>query len=182
MPSACGLPGRASEREEGGSFVYGKILVPLDGSKLAEGVLPQVEELARRFDSEVTLIQVVAPLSKLVAETTPASLEPSGAAAAVGVGAAAEALKAEREGARSHLDGIVQRLKAEGLKARGEVVEGGAGSAIVDYARRHGMDLIAMSTHGRSGLRRLVYGSVADHVLRNAGTPVLLIRSREVDD
>ena len=161
--------------------MYGKILVPLDGSKLAEGVLPHVEEVARRFDSEVTLIQVVAPLSKLVAETMPAALEPSGATAAVGVEAAAAAVKAEREGARSHLDRIVERLKAQKLDVRAEVVEGTAGDVIVDYARRHGTDLIAMSTHGRSGLRRLVYGSVADHVLRRAGTPVLLIRSREED-
>lgn len=159
--------------------MYGKILVPLDGSTLAEGVLPHVQELARRFDSEVTLIQVVAPLSKLVAETMPPALEPAGTAAAVGVEAAAEAVKAEREGARAHLDGIIQRLKAEAINVRAEVVEGTAGDTIVDYARRHEMDLIAMSTHGRSGLRRLVYGSVADHVLRHAGTPVLLVRSRE---
>ena len=83
--------------------MYGKILVPLDGSKLAEVVLAYVQELARRFDSEVTLIQVIAPLSKLVAETMPAGLEPTGAAASIGLEAAAEALKAEREDARSYL-------------------------------------------------------------------------------
>jgi nucleotide-binding universal stress UspA family protein len=162
--------------------VYGKILVPLDGSKPAEVVLPYVQELARRFDSEVTLIQVVAPLSKLVAETMPAGLEPTGAAAAVGVEAASEAAKAEREGARSYLEGVVGRLKAQKVKVQAEIVEGTAGDAIVEYAHHHGMDLIAMSTHGRSGLGRLVFGSVADQVLRQAGTPVLLIRSREVAD
>ena len=160
--------------------MYGKILVPLDGSKLAEVVLPYVQELARRFNSEVTLIQVIAPLSKLVAETMPAGLEPTGAAAAIGLEAASEALKAEREGARSYLEGAVGRLKAQEIKVRAEVVEGVAGDTIVEYAHRREMDLIAMSTHGRSGLRRLVYGSVADQVLRRAGTPVLLIRSREV--
>jgi nucleotide-binding universal stress UspA family protein len=159
--------------------VYGKILVPLDGSKLAEVVLPYVQELARRFDSEVTLIQVIAPLSKLVAETVPAGLEPTGAAAAVGVEAASEALKAEREGARSYLEGVAERLKAEKVKVRAEVVEGAAGDAIVQYAHGHAMDLIAMTTHGRSGLLRLVFGSTADEVLRRAGTPVLLIRCRE---
>jgi nucleotide-binding universal stress UspA family protein len=161
--------------------VYGKILVPLDGSKLAEGVLPHVQELARRFDSQVTLIQVVAPLSKLVAETVPASLEPSGAAAAVGLEAAAEAVKAERERARAYLEGVAERLKAENTRVQMGIVEGMAGDAIVDYAHHNGVDLIAMSTHGRSGLLRLVYGSVADHVLRHAGTPVLLIRSRQAE-
>ena len=161
--------------------MYSKILVPLDGSKLAERVLPHVQELARRFDSEVTLVQVVAPLSKLVAGTMPASLEPSAAGAAVGLEAAAEAVKAEREGARSYIEAVVGRLKGQKIRARAEIMEGTAGDVIVDYARRHGMDLIAMSTHGRSGLSRLVYGSIADHVLRHAGTPVLLIRSREVE-
>ena len=162
--------------------MYAKILVPLDGSKLAEVVLPYVQEVARRFDSEVTLIQVVAPLSKLVAETMPAGLEPTGAAAAVGLEAASEALKAEREGARSYLEGVAGRLKAQKIKVSTEVVEGGAGDTIVECAHHHGMDLIAMSTHGRSGLLRLVFGSVADQILRQAGTPVLLIRSREVAD
>jgi nucleotide-binding universal stress UspA family protein len=159
--------------------VYGKILVPLDGSKLAEAVLPYVQELAQRFDSEVTLIQVIAPLSKLVAETMPAAMEPTGAGAAVGVEAASEALKAEREDARTYLDGVVGRLKAQKIKVQAEIAEGTAGDAIVEYAHGHAMDLIAMSTHGRSGLLRLVFGSVADQVLRQAGTPVLLVRSRE---
>ena len=159
--------------------MYGKILVPLDGSKLAEVVLPYVQELAQRFDSEVTLIQVIAPLSKLVAGTMPVGLEPTGAAAAVGVEAASEALKAEREDAHSYLEGVVGRLKAQEIKVRAEILEGVAGDSIVEYAHGHAMDLIAMSTHGRSGLLRLVFGSAADQVLRQAGTPVLLIRSRE---
>jgi len=159
--------------------MYGKILVPLDGSKLAEAVLLYVQELAQRFDSEVTLVQVIAPLSKLVAGTMPAGLEPTGAGAAVSVEAASEALKAEREGARSYLEKVVGRLKAQKIKVRAEILEGVAGDAIVEYAHGHAMDLIAMSTHGRSGLLRLVFGSAADQVLRQAGTPVLLVRSRE---
>jgi nucleotide-binding universal stress UspA family protein len=162
--------------------VYSKILVPLDGSKLAEVVLPYVVELARRFDSEVTLIQVVAPFSKLVAETMPGAIEPTGAAAGVGVEAASEALKAEREDAGSYLAKVAKRLKGRQIKVRAEIVEGVAGDTIVEYAHGHAMDLIAMSTHGRSGLLRLVFGSAADQVLRQAGTPVLLIRSRETKD
>lgn len=162
--------------------MYGKILVPLDGSKLAERVLPYVVELARRFDSEVTLIQVIAPLSKLVAESMPAALEPTGAAAGVGVEAASEALRAEREDAGSYLAKVARRLKGRQIKVRAEILEGVAGDTIVEYAHGHAMDLIAMSTHGRSGLLRLVFGSAADQVLRQAGTPVLLVRSRETKD
>jgi nucleotide-binding universal stress UspA family protein len=156
-------------------LVYGKILVPLDGSELAEGVLPYVRELAGRFDSEVVLLQVVTPVSRLLAETAPVSM----GEATLGAEAASEAAEAERKEAMSYLEGVVRRLKAGNVSARWEVIEGIAGDVIVEYAHREGVDLIAMSTHGRSGLVRLVYGSVADHVLRHAGTPVLLVRSRK---
>ena len=167
-------PLRAPEPSEGGVFVYSKILVPLDGSNPAEGVLPHVQDLALRYDSEVVVIQVVPPISKLMTADAVSMGETS-----VEPEAAAEAAKSERENARSYLGWAVQRLKAQKVNARSDVVQGEPGEAIVGYARRHKMGLIAMSTHGRTGLGRLFYGSVADHVLRHAGTPVLLIRSRK---
>jgi nucleotide-binding universal stress UspA family protein len=154
--------------------MYSKILVPLDGSNLAEGVLPHVQDLAQRYDSEVVLIQVVPPLSKLVTAEAVSMGE-----AGIDLETASDAAKAERDNAHSYLERVVQRLEAQKIKVQSEVLEGPPGDVIVDYARRHKMDLIAMSTHGRSGLGRLFYGSVADHVLRHAGTPVLLIRSRK---
>ena len=157
--------------------MYNKILVPLDGSKLAEGVLPHVEDLAQRYSSEVILIQVVPPLSKLVMDTEAVSM----GEARAGPEAATAVAKAERENAHSYLESIAKRLAGKGIRVRAEILTGEAGDAIVTYAHSEVMDLIAMSTHGRSGLGRLVYGSVADHVLRHAGAPVLLIRSGKTE-
>ena len=153
--------------------MYGKILVPLDGSKLAEGVLTHVQDLAQRYGSEVILIEVVPPLSKLVMEIEAVSM----GEARAGPEAATAVAKAERESAHSYLEGVARRLRGESIRVRAEILAGEAGDAIVAFAHSEVMDLIAMSTHGRSGLGRLVYGSVADHVLRHAGAPVLLIRS-----
>lgn len=153
--------------------MYKKILVPLDGSKLAEGVVPHVQDLARRYGSEVILMQVVPPLSKLVMETEAVAM----GEARAGPEAATAVAKAERESAHAYLEGVAKRLRAEGIQVRAEILTGEAGDAVVTHAHSELVDLIAMSTHGRSGLGRLVYGSVADHVLRHAGAPVLLIRS-----
>jgi nucleotide-binding universal stress UspA family protein len=156
-----------------GVSVYNKILVPLDGSKLAEEVLSHVQDLAQRYGSEVILIQVVPPLSKLVMETEAVSM----GEARAGPEAATAVAKAEREKAHSYLESTAKRLRDEGVRVRAEILTGEAGDAVVAYAQSEVVDLIAMSTHGRSGLGRLVYGSVADHVLRHTGAPVLLIRS-----
>ena len=143
--------------------MYRKILVPLDGSALAETVLPHVVELAHRFGSEVTLMQVRTPFLRLVAT--------------VGSEAAAAAAEAERRTAEEYLEDARRRLAEQGVTVGTVLVEGVASETVVDQAKSGGFDLIAMSTHGRSGLRRLVLGSVADHVVRHAGTPVLLVRA-----
>ena len=82
----------------------------------------------------------------------------------------------ERKMAEEYLDDLRQRLASEGINVEAVLVEGVASETVVGHANAHGFDLIAMSTHGRSGLRRLVLGSVADHVVRRSGTPVLLVR------
>jgi nucleotide-binding universal stress UspA family protein len=159
--------------------VFRKILVPLDGSDLAEAVLPYVTELAKRFDAQVVLLQVIDSFEKLVAEMMPATLEPSGGAAMVGVDVAEEQARAEREQAEAYLQHAVAGLASDAVNATAAVVDGNAGDEILRYAQENAVDLIAMSTHGRSGLSRLVYGSVTDAVLRASRCPVLVIRSTE---
>lgn len=154
--------------------MYKRILVPLDGSELAEGVLSHAAGLARRFKSEVVLLQVIQPFSKVVAETVPTAMEPSGAAAVMSVRAAEEKCQRDREEAMAYLKTVKGRVR--GVRTSLEVIDGTPGEAIVAYARDRGADIIAMSTHGRGGLGRLVYGSVADHVLRHSTTPLLLVR------
>ncbi len=141
--------------------MYKKILVTLDGSALAEKVLPHVEELAKSFESEVVLLQVL----KLPA--IPTAPEAS---------LTEDNVLAEKE-AREYLERIEARLKKQHINARPVLAEGQPADEIVDYAALEKVDLIAMSTHGRSGLGRWVFGSVAERVLRAAPVPVLLVRN-----
>jgi nucleotide-binding universal stress UspA family protein len=149
--------------------VFGRILVPLDGSDLAEHVLPYVEDLARRLGAEVFFIQAIDVAPSLMA------MEPN-VGIMVDPKVISEQLDAEAEAAESYLSELAAAWRARGIDAKWFVVRGAAAASVVDFAHAHQVDLIAMSTHGRSGLGRLVFGSVADQVLREAGVPVLLIK------
>ena len=146
---------------------YRRLLVPLDGSPLAEQALPHAEELAHATGAEVVLLRV---------PTIPPSLTwgPNG-------GMVVSALLNEAcEEADAYLANVARRLHARGIEAhRVPTDPGPVADTIIDYAREADIDLIVMSTHGRSGIGRWVYGSVADRVLRGANVPVLLIRARE---
>jgi nucleotide-binding universal stress UspA family protein len=135
-----------------------KVLVPLDGSPLAEMVLPTAIELLR--DSpDATLM-----LLRAVEATTLPGIDPIPAQVAV------------VDKAESYLEGVAARLRAEGrFRVITSVWYNEAAEAIVEAARVHGVDLIVMSTHGLSGLRRVVLGSVAESVLRRTPTPMLLV-------
>ena len=141
-----------------------KVLVPLDGSPLAEMVLPTVIDLLRD-SSDATLV-----LLRAVEATTLPGIDPTEARVAVVVEAEA------------YLDGVAARLRDE-VRSRvtTSVWYSGAAEAIVDAARLRGVDMIVMSTHGRSGLRRVGLGSVAESVLRQAQTPILLVSAARVE-
>lgn len=158
--------------------MFSKILVPLDGSDLAEAILPYATEVAKKFGAQLTLLQVVDPLEKIVAEMMPATIEPTAGVAMAGLDIAEEQVQAEHEIANRYLSGVQTRLHGEGLAVRFEVIEGNAKEDIVRYANEQGIDLIAMSTHGRTGLLHLVRGSVTEAVLHSAICPVLVIRSQ----
>jgi nucleotide-binding universal stress UspA family protein len=131
----------------------GRILVPLDGSTLAEAVLPVVERLARDHEAEVVLLEVLEGQRTREAE-----------------------LEAERQ-VGAYLERTVDRLRAHGLgRVCARIWYGDADQAIANAAARERADLVAMSTHGRSGLDRLRFGSVAEGVVRRAALPVLLVR------
>lgn len=158
---------------------YASILVPLDGSEFAEQVLPQVMPIAARFGSRLTLLQVT---------TSPAAMAPLVAdpmAAADGMATAAQMLdpeifEAEKQRAVEYLSGVAKQLHAQGLATvEIEHVEGTPAEIIARRAKELGVSLIAMTTHGRGGLGRLMFGSVADAVLRDAPCPVLLVRVSE---
>ncbi len=144
--------------------MYGKILVPLDGSELAEGVLPWVQELIGCTGDELTLLRVVTypHYDYLLADPN----------LVVGL---RETMEAE---AKAYLEGIAAGFRARGIKVEIQVcpASGPVADAIIDFAEHAGCHLIAMSTHGRTGPARWFLGSVADRVVRGARCPVLMYR------
>lgn len=143
--------------------MYQKILVPLDGSELAEQALPHVQGLAKCLGSEIVLLQV------LTHKTYDYLLDDA---------AMSESLRtSERTLASDYITPLLEQLKENGFTVSAHVAtaSGAIADAIVEFGRRHHADLIAMSTHGRTGPARWVLGSVADRVVRGAGIPVLLI-------
>lgn len=146
--------------------MYQKILVPLDGSELAEQALPHVQGLAKCLGSEIVLLQV------LTHKTYDYLLDDA---------AMSESLRhSERTLASDYITPLLQRVRDDGFTVSAHVATAGGAvaDAIVEFARRNHADLIAMSTHGRTGPARWVLGSVADRVVRGAGIPVLLIHPR----
>lgn len=166
--------------------MYKKILVCLDGSSLAEQVLPYASDEAKRFNSKLVLLQVIT--SRVTIPPVGVGHEfPPVSAAGPGYGAATEAtqsiaevemaeIKKEENKAKGYLEGIAQNVRTEGVNVETDTVQGEAGESIVNYAAKHEIELIAIATHGRSGLGRAVFGSVADFVLRESGLPILVIK------
>ena len=146
--------------------MYKRVLVPLDGSERSESILPCVEQIAGPADVEVILLTVV---------TLPAS--PSVLTSGVVFPDEVEAVQAQAEKALAIIKG---KLVTKGFRARLLVTVAAASevaSEICRVAREEHADLIAMSTHGRTGAGRLVFGSVAEGVVRAAPLPILLIRT-----
>jgi nucleotide-binding universal stress UspA family protein/CBS domain-containing protein len=159
---------------------YERILVALDGSILAERVLATIEPLARQFGSQVTLLRVVTPAdpSSLAPEAEGSASAP-GPAGDVGPVPASEATSQDDTAwrqATSYLTAVQQRLAAQGLTVERECPEGPASEMILRRARQLAVDLIALTTHGRTGMDRLLLGSVAEDVVRRAPCPVHLVR------
>lgn len=146
--------------------MYQRILVPLDGSELAEAALVHARGLAGQFQSEIDLLRV------LVSPYTIAA--PDLILAGYDIGQ--EGLQ---KAAEEYLNAVAAELQAEGLSVAARTASGPVAEAILDYAADNGVDLVVMSTHGRGGISRWVYGSVADRVLQAATCPVLLVRVRE---
>jgi len=144
--------------------MYKNMLVPVDGSKLAESAFTYAKELAGRLDTDVTLLHVVDPRDS---ESLPMHQ--------AYVNHSAEIVK-------RRVSEVQKRLgKKQTPRVSGEVAVGYVAEEILRYAREKGADLIVMSTHGRSGMWRWVLGSVADKVLRASPVPVLLVRSEAAD-
>ena len=154
--------------------MYERILVALDGSELAERILPHVEALGRALGSTLIVLRATTPPEKIIAELNAGAMLP-----ATGVVDPEPLIEAEREEVDGYLKVIVDRLRASGLSAQAERPEGPAAEAILRSADELGADLIAMTSHGRTGLGRLVFGSVAGEVLHRSTHPLLVVRMND---
>lgn len=157
--------------------MYERILVPLDGSELAEAAIAHAEAIARAFQGKIVLFQAIKPLDAIIAETLPwGSLNPE--ADKVPVGVSRQKFEQEKDEAEAYLKRIQNQLDGRGVAAEVQTGEGEALEAILAFVAASGVGLIVMGSHGRGGVKRLVLGSVSDAVLRHSSVPVLLISSR----
>ena len=154
---------RPDVREKG---VLSKALVPMDGSKEGETVIPYIENLASKLGAEITLLQVVAIAYHVyISGDAPAQVPYT-----------LEEMEPLKAGAASYLEKMASSLEERGVRTKCEVRVGAAGQEIISLAEEINADVVAMSTHGRSGVGRWVFGSVAERVVRSGTTPVLLVR------
>jgi nucleotide-binding universal stress UspA family protein len=138
------------------------VLVPLDGSDLAEKILVSAAELVRATGADLTLLHVVSSTATMGPRLFP--ILPDDIVSAM-------------EKADGYLEDVAERMRAQGLEVHVQVAEHEKPAhAIVEVAQKIGVDLIAMATHGYGGFRRALLGSVADKVLRSSPLPLLMVR------
>ena len=145
--------------------MYKRILVPLDGSRLAEQALPHAAVHAEQFGADLVLLMVLGPLPEPIMAGRRAVLSAEEASARL---------------AQGYLEGIAAGLRERGISVQTEVVEGKPYLEIIRYAEGKAFDLIVMSTRGHSGLSRWLLGSVVDRVVHGATVPLLLVQCQDV--
>ena len=148
--------------------MYHKILVPLDGSKRAEKILPHVEEMAKRYKAKVIFLHVIEYKAIPTSEGLYINL----------TGQEFDQVKKQAE---THLSGIQGVFREKNIKSQFHAIHGSAVEGIISIAAQEGVDLIALASHGRGGLARVFYGSVAAGLLHRVDRPLLIIRSRNTE-
>jgi nucleotide-binding universal stress UspA family protein len=142
--------------------MYKRILVPLDGSAIAERILPHVEAIAKGTEAEVLLVQAVTAHISFAAESPTE---------------ARKWVEADQAKAGRYLEGVAKRLKDAGVSARSEILVGEPAVEILMAAEKEDVDLIALMSHGVTGLSHFDRGSVAEKVLKGSTRPVLMVRA-----
>lgn len=150
--------------------MFNHLLVPLDGSHLAEAALPAALELASKFKSKMTLVWVIQPPHLIM----------TAANGSVYAQLLIDMRNQSEQDAAVYLQNHQKALQQQGYTVQTQVTEGeNVADALLEVAAGLQVDTIVMSTHGRGGISRWVFGSVADKILRQAAVPVLLIRAKE---
>lgn len=158
--------------------MYKKIMVPLDGSELAECVLPHVRAFVNAFGiNDVLLIRVIEPV-KPDLRVYDNIFDEEFIQQAQKIWRDVE--KQEKTSAKAYLDQISDRIKQKGSTIHSEVLVGDVAKSLADYTESNDIDLIIMATHGHSGVKRWIMGSVADKLLRSSSLPVFMVRAAGV--
>jgi nucleotide-binding universal stress UspA family protein len=141
--------------------MYNKVLVPLDGSTLAECALPHVTRMAKEgFVKEIVLLTVI--------DIYPSALLEGADTAVI--------YEAQLNNSRDYLAQLKARFRADGIDVKTEILKGSTALTIADYAAQNNVELMIIATHGHTGMKRLMFGSVALRILHESKAPVLLIR------
>jgi nucleotide-binding universal stress UspA family protein len=143
--------------------MYKTILAPLDGSKRAEAILPHLEQLGRRYNAKVIFLQAI-ERSMLFVRPETVLIEQ-------------KQHEEHIKETKIYLDGLKGQFRKKGIEACAFIVHSPVVAAIIEAAERENADLIALTSHGRTGLSKVFYGSVAAGVLNRMDRPLLLIRS-----
>jgi len=155
--------------------MYQKLLVPLDGSPRAESILPHVEHLASRFKAKVIFIQAVEPPLQFI--------NPSLYETTIQSDVIQEHLKdfkRKQEEITAYLNGVQEGFHKKGIETGILVEQGPAVDTIIAAAQRENVDLIAIASHGRTGMSRVFYGSVTAGIMQKIDRPILIVRTRNV--
>lgn len=151
--------------------MYKTILVPLDGSKRAETIIKHVTEIARKFNAKLILLTAIE--SKL--------LQDDGEMASASMGEFGST-EEEIKKAETYLASVQQELTQHGIQVEARVIKGLPVAVIKETAEQENADLIAIASHGRGGLARVFYGSVAGEILNQVERPLLLVRSQKINE
>lgn len=157
---------KASYLEAGAQGLFNRILVPLDGSDVGEVVLPHVRQLTEKLESEVVLLQVVAPGQHV---HTIGGLDY--------VRFAEQQIESMKAEAKEYLDKVSKRLAGTKGMVRSEVRVGDTTHEIIKFADEANIRLVTISSHGRSGIRQWISGSVTHKILHAGNTPLLLVKA-----
>ncbi len=152
--------------------MFKKILVCLDGSEIAERIIPFVKEQAQAMGSEVILLRVVGLPGNFTLGV------PGFPSVPFHTAAMPEQLKREYSITETYLKQIAQPIREQDIKVKCETLLGLPGPAIIGYANENNVDLIAISSHGHSGLSNVLLGSVAEHIVRESGLPILMTKPK----
>ena len=175
--------------------MFGKIMCCFDGSPLAEEIIPYATETCTRFSGElifasVITTQITIPSPQSIhfsyigslggPEPIPVSDISENSRREPGVGLQLKEIELEQDQTRRYMEKLANPLRAEGLKVTTAILQGDPGEAIVTYSRDNNVSLIALTSHGKGGYRRGVYGSIAQFILREAEIPVLLVKPHRI--